>query len=71
MPPTGQGDFQVYAGNLDPNVNNQMLFTHFKKKFPSLFEAKVINDPVTRVSKGFGFLRFYNQLEAQSTIDQA
>ena len=61
---TLQGDFQVYIGNLDPNVNNHMLLSVFQKKFPSVYDAKIIFDPVTKNSKGFGFLRFSGQQEA-------
>ena len=48
----------MYIGNLDPNVNNQLLITVFGKKYTSVYEAKIIMDPVTKNSKGFGFLRF-------------
>jgi len=35
-----------------------LLITVFSKKFPSVYEAKIIMDPVTKNPKGFGFLRF-------------
>jgi len=35
-----------------------MLLGFFQKKYPSIIEAKVISDPVTKISKGYGFLRF-------------
>jgi RNA recognition motif-containing protein len=35
-----------------------MLMAHFVKKYPSVYEAKVILDMQTRQSKGYGFLRF-------------
>jgi len=65
-----QGDFQVYVGNLDPNVNNTMLMQHIQKKYPSVFEAKVIFDQITRMSKGYGFLRFGIQEQAQAAINE-
>ena len=55
-------------GNLDPNVNNQILMAQFQKKYPSVYEAKIIIDPVTKNSKGFGFLRFGIQEQAQAAI---
>lgn len=58
LQPTPQGDYQVYVGNLDQNVNNSVLLNFFQKKYASLIEAKVISDPVTKISKGYGFLRF-------------
>ena len=60
----------MYVGNLDPNVNNQMLLMTFKKDFPSCYDAKIIIDPVTKNSKGFGFIKFGSQEAAQSCIDQ-
>lgn len=58
MQPTPQGDYQIYVGNLDQNVNNTVLLNYFSKKYDTLIEAKVISDPVTKISKGYGFLRF-------------
>jgi hypothetical protein len=48
LQPTPQGDYQVYVGNLDQNVNNSVLLNFFSKKYSSLIEAKVISDPVTK-----------------------
>jgi RNA recognition motif-containing protein len=64
LQPTPQGDFQVYVGNLDQNVNNAMLMKFFQQRYSSLIEAKVISDPVTKISKGYGFLRFSQQQHA-------
>lgn len=47
-----------------------MLMGHFAKKFPSLYEAKVILDMQTRQSKGYGFLRFTSPEQAQDAITQ-
>lgn len=56
--PNAGADYQVYVGNLDPNVTNIILMSHFSKKYSSVYEAKVIIDMQTRQSKGYGFLRF-------------
>lgn len=45
-----------------------MLLNFFQKKYNSIIEAKVINDPVTKISKGYGFIRFSNQGQAQTCI---
>ena len=63
-PPEPQGDFQVYVGNLDHSVTSQTLTQHFKPKYSSLCEAKVITDMNTKASKGYGFLRFTQQAQA-------
>jgi len=56
------------VGNLDQNVNNSVLLNFFQKKYQSLIEAKVITDPVTKISKGYGFLRFSQQSHATQCI---
>lgn len=60
---------QVYVGNLDSNVNSQMLLASFKKNFPNCFDAKIIIDPVTKNSKGFGFIKFGSHEAAQQCIE--
>ena len=67
--PQTLGDFQVYIGNLDQNVNNSYLLSVFQKKYHSVYEAKIIIDPLTKNSKGFGFLRFGIREQAQNAID--
>ena len=70
MPPTDQGDFQIYVGNLDQNVTNQIMTEFFGNKygFNSIIEAKVITDQNTKQSKGFGFVRFHSQHFAQKAM---
>lgn len=63
-----QGDFQVYVGDLDPNVNDTMLMAAFQKRYPSVLQAKIIVDPVNRYSKGYGFVKFGNHEEATKAI---
>lgn len=46
-----------------------MLLQAFKKHFPSCFDAKIIMDPVTKNSKGFGFIKFGSHEAAQQCID--
>jgi len=41
-----------------------MLQTAFSKRYPSVIQAKIIVDPVSRYSKGYGFVKFSNQEEA-------
>ena len=41
----------------------------FKKNFPSCYDAKIIVDPVTKHSKGFGFIKFGSPEAAQQCIE--
>lgn len=45
-----------------------MLLNEFKKRYQSVIQAKVIVDPVTRYSKGYGFVKFSNQDETQRAM---
>ena len=42
-----------------------MLLASFKKNFPNCYDAKIIIDPVTKNSKGFGFIKFGSHEAAQ------
>ena len=47
-----------------------MLMKFFQQRYSSLIEAKVISDPVTKISKGYGFLRFSSQQHASQCITE-
>lgn len=45
-----------------------MLMSFFTKFYTSVLQAKIIVDPVTRYSKGYGFVKFGSQDEAERAI---
>jgi RNA recognition motif-containing protein len=47
-----------------------MLMAAFSKRYPSVTQAKIIVDPVTRQSKGYGFIKFSNSDDAQRAIQE-
>lgn len=51
-------EYSVYVADLDPSVTDQDLFDFFKDKFPGLLSSKIIIDPSTKKSKGYGFVKF-------------
>lgn len=63
-------EFQVYVGDLDPSVTNPMLLKEFKQIYPSVHEAKIICDPVTRISKGYGFIKFSSKEESERAMQE-
>ncbi|CDW85906.1 uncharacterized rna-binding isoform 2 [Stylonychia lemnae] len=65
-----QADHQIYVGDLDANVNDQMLMVAFQKRYPSVTQAKIIVDPQTKVSKGYGFVKFISQEEQQKALTE-
>ena len=53
-------EISIYVGGLDRFVTENMLMEFFKSKYPSVYGAKIINDPATKISKGYGFVMFHS-----------
>lgn len=50
-----EDDYRVFVGDLGNEVNDEILQKAFSH-YPSLLKVKVIQDKVTKKSKGFGFV---------------
>ncbi|ORY56449.1 hypothetical protein BCR35DRAFT_296258 [Leucosporidium creatinivorum] len=48
----------LFVGNLDPNVDERMLFDTFMAFGTLVQPAKISRDPTTGASKGYGFISF-------------
>lgn len=55
-------------GDLDAAVTEHKLLEFFRAKYPSAFLSKIITDSSTKVSKGYGFVKFTNAEEASKAI---
>ncbi|KAG5537994.1 hypothetical protein RHGRI_025178 [Rhododendron griersonianum] len=62
------GHYNIFVGDLCPEVNDAMLFACFSV-YPSCSDARVMWDQKTGRSRGFGFVSFRNQQDAQSAIN--
>ncbi|KAE8715213.1 Oligouridylate-binding protein 1A [Hibiscus syriacus] len=62
------GHFNIFVGDLSPEVTDAMLFACFYV-YPSCSHARVMWDQKTGRSRGFGFVSFRNQQDAQSAIN--
>lgn len=62
------GHFNVFVGDLSPEVTDATLFACFSV-YPSCSDARVMWDQKTGRSRGFGFVSFRNQQDAQSAIN--
>jgi len=51
-------------------VNEYVLYSLFQSKFPSCKSAKIMSDPITAMSRGYGFVRFSEEAEQQSALQQ-
>ncbi|KAF8407363.1 hypothetical protein HHK36_006491 [Tetracentron sinense] len=60
--------FNVFVGDLSPEVTDATLFACFSV-YPSCSDARVMWDHKTGRSRGFGFVSFRNQQDAQSAIN--
>ena len=58
---------KLYVGNLSWDTNNQKLENAFSS-FGDIEEAKVITDRETGRSRGFGFVTFVNEEDAQKAL---
>jgi nucleolysin TIA-1/TIAR len=61
--------FHVFVGDLSPEVDNKALKDAFVP-FGEVSDAKVIKDPQTLKSKGYGFVSYPKREEAERAIEQ-
>ncbi|XP_008782821.1 oligouridylate-binding protein 1B-like isoform X2 [Phoenix dactylifera] len=62
------GHFNIFVGDLSPEVTDATLFACFSV-YPSCSDARVMWDQKTGRSRGYGFVSFRNQQDAQSAIN--
>lgn len=63
------GHFHIFVGDLSPEVTDSTLFAAFTD-YQSCSDARVMWDNKTGRSRGFGFVSFRNQHDAQRAIDE-
>lgn len=63
----GEKNHSVWVGDLTPEVDDLQLYQFFCRRFQSLVSAKVVLDD-NGFSKGFGFIRFSNEVEQQTAM---
>ncbi|KAG5248788.1 oligouridylate-binding protein [Salix suchowensis] len=61
------GHFNIFVGDLSPEVTDATLYACFSV-YPSCSDARVMWDQKTGRSRGFGFVSFRNQQDAQSWL---
>ncbi|KAG8864283.1 hypothetical protein FRB96_006104 [Tulasnella sp. 330] len=61
------GHYHVFVGDLSPEVNDQVLQKAFSA-FPSMSDARVMWDPASGKSRGYGFLSFRDKTDAEQAI---
>ncbi|RKP14631.1 hypothetical protein BJ684DRAFT_4914, partial [Piptocephalis cylindrospora] len=66
----GGGEYSVFVGDLGPEVTEEMLLGFFVQYFGSVKGVKLLMDPATGQSKGYGFVRFYDESDQQRALSE-
>ncbi|GAA5987519.1 hypothetical protein JCM11641_007172 [Rhodosporidiobolus odoratus] len=67
--PRWDGEFSVFVGDLAREVGESELMGLFTPLFPSTKSAKVMCDPSTGLSRGYGFVRFTEESDMQRALN--
>jgi len=63
-------EFSIFVGDLGPEVNEYVLVSLFQSRFPSCKSAKIMTDPVNGLSRGYGFVRFSDEMDQQRALTE-
>ncbi|OAD67427.1 hypothetical protein PHYBLDRAFT_174118 [Phycomyces blakesleeanus NRRL 1555(-)] len=63
-------EFSIFCGDLGNDVDDQALLAAFQTRYASCKSAKVMTDIATGYSKGFGFVRFYDEADQLKALEE-
>ncbi|KAN0075097.1 mRNA binding post-transcriptional regulator [Elaphomyces granulatus] len=63
-------EFSIFVGDLGPEVNEYVLVSLFQSRFPSCKSAKIMTDPISGMSRGYGFVRFADENDQQRALSE-
>ncbi|EHA8588760.1 polyadenylate-binding protein RBP47B' [Cocos nucifera] len=63
-------DHSIFVGDLAPDVTDYLLQETFRVQYPSVRGAKVVTDPNTGRSKGYGFVKFADESERNRAMTE-
>jgi len=61
-------EYSIFVGDLGPEVTEWMLVSVFQQRYSSCKSAKIMTDPMTGMSRGYGFVRFADESEQQRAL---
>lgn len=67
---TSTSETQLYVCDMDLSVTEDILKNFFTRFYTSVTSAKIIIDPKTKQSKGYGFVRFRDTNEANRALTE-
>ncbi|KAI9873048.1 MAG: hypothetical protein M1823_008018, partial [Watsoniomyces obsoletus] len=62
-------EYSIFVGDLGPEVNEYVLVSLFQSRFPSCKSAKIMTDPLSGMSRGYGFVRFSLPMFPEASAD--
>ncbi|MCJ1311073.1 hypothetical protein MMC25_004743 [Agyrium rufum] len=63
-------EFSIFVGDLGPEVNEFVLVSLFQSRFASCKSAKIMTDPISGMSRGYGFVRFSEESEQTRALQE-
>ncbi|KAK8204379.1 hypothetical protein M8818_005108 [Zalaria obscura] len=63
-------EYSIFVGDLGPEVNEYVLVSIFQARFPSCKSAKIMSDPISGLSRGYGFVRFSDEADQQRALQE-
>ncbi|KAF9675536.1 hypothetical protein SADUNF_Sadunf09G0042400 [Salix dunnii] len=68
--PDAGPEHSIFVGDLAPDVTDYLLQETFRVHYPSVRGAKVVTDPNTGRSKGYGFVKFADENERNRAMTE-
>ncbi|KAF2312037.1 hypothetical protein GH714_027833 [Hevea brasiliensis] len=68
--PDAGPEHSIFVGDLAPDVTDYLLQETFRANYPSVRGAKVVTDPSTGRSKGYGFVKFGDENERNRAMTE-
>ncbi|XP_022958490.1 polyadenylate-binding protein RBP47B'-like isoform X1 [Cucurbita moschata] len=68
--PDAGPEHSIFVGDLAPDVTDYLLQETFRVQYPSVRGAKVVTDPNTGRSKGYGFVKFADENERNRAMSE-
>ncbi|CEP12538.1 hypothetical protein [Parasitella parasitica] len=63
-----QPEYSIFVGDLSPETTEIDLLVVFQSRYMSCKSAKIMTDPRTGMTRGYGFVRFAEQLDQQRAL---
>ena len=61
-------DNSLLVSDLDQSIQNAQLFAFFSSKIPGVTSARIMTDPMTGRSRGFGYVKFATAKDCQRAL---